>query len=231
MSMNLIFKLLKKINPKSTTKFFHKSYAQSGEDMILDTIFGHLSHGYYVDVGAHDPFFQSNTQYFYEKGWTGINIDANEDSIKMLSKIRKRDKNILAFISNEEREFDFYIYEKSPYSSCFYRSDIPSKIKKIKKVKSVRLEKIFEQEKIKNINFLSIDTEGNDFNVLLSFDIKKIRPQIIIVESFCYNIFDDLNTEITKYLRDNDYFYFCKTVTNTFYISKEFAYERFKIQI
>ncbi|GAG67710.1 unnamed protein product [marine sediment metagenome] len=64
-------KILKKIKQKLwrlTFKNARLSYSQSGEDMILDTIFCNIKKGFYVDVGVNDPFIASNTHYFYKKG-------------------------------------------------------------------------------------------------------------------------------------------------------------------
>lgn len=219
--------MLNKIKRLIFKSRFKKSYAQSGEDMILHTIFANVKKGTYVDVGACDPYFQSNTQFFYGRGWSGINIDANENSINKLNKKRKRDKNILALIHNIEKELEFYFYENPAYNGCIYQENIPSRLMYIKKLKSTTLNALLANENLKKINFLSIDVEGNDRNVLSSLDLKNIRPQVIVVESFTTEIVNELNSDITGFLASYGYKFLCKTVTNSFYISKEFAEERF----
>src|SRR6056297_1825951 len=101
---NIIRKIYDAYITKTKSKF-KRSFSQSGEDMILNNLFANIKKGVYIDLGANDPYFQSNTQYFYELGWKGINIDANPDSIKRLKKIRKRDINIVALIANELKEY------------------------------------------------------------------------------------------------------------------------------
>src|ERR1035437_7606242 len=66
----------------SVKRKYRKSYGQSGEDMILSNIFFDKKIGFYVDVGANNPCIQSNTHFFYKKGWRGINIDALPGSMK-----------------------------------------------------------------------------------------------------------------------------------------------------
>jgi hypothetical protein len=56
--------------------------------MILATIFFNISKGVYIDIGANDPYIASNTQYFYQKGWHGINIDALPSRMNLFKKIR-----------------------------------------------------------------------------------------------------------------------------------------------
>ncbi|MCX2716544.1 hypothetical protein OQH61_02215 [Helicobacter sp. MIT 21-1697] len=76
------------------TRFQNKSYAQQGEDLILQEMLNNIQYGFYVDVGAHHPFRFSNTYLFYQKGWKGINIDAMPNSMKLFSRFRPRDINI-----------------------------------------------------------------------------------------------------------------------------------------
>jgi len=218
---------LSKIQKRVSKQKFSKSFAQSGEDLILGTLFAADKKGTYVDVGANDPYFQSNTQHFYNRGWNGINIDANIDSIKKLNKVRKRDINIEALISDSEQVFDYYYYETSAYNGCVKRDHVPSRLLFTKKIEGKSLTSILLKYKVKNINFLSIDAEGFDLNVLKSLDLNLIRPQVILIESFAKNIDEDLNSDISKHLKAFNYIYYCRSVTNSFYLSAEFHEKRF----
>jgi peptide methionine sulfoxide reductase MsrB len=60
------------------------SYAQNREDVIIDAFFPDLKKGFYVDIGAADPNYDSVTKFFYEKGWSGINIEPNPQLFKLL---------------------------------------------------------------------------------------------------------------------------------------------------
>jgi hypothetical protein len=69
-------------------------YSQTGEDAILaHLLFGHDS-GFYVDVGAFHPTKYSNTYYFYQRGWTGINIEPTPGQTDLFRKLRPRDINL-----------------------------------------------------------------------------------------------------------------------------------------
>ncbi len=229
--------MIKKISKVIKNKFkklfkitkFKKSYAQSGEDMILNTILNNIKKGVYIDVGANDPYFQSNTHFFYELGWQGINIDANPESIRKLNKTRKRDINIEALISNKDTKLKYFFYENSAYNGVVYNENIPSKLKYSKTIKSKTLSDVLNNKKVITIDFLSIDAEGHDFEVLLSIDLKKYRPKAIVVESFADNITNDLNSKIATHLNIYNYVLFSRTVTNSIYISDEFRNDRFKI--
>lgn len=225
---NMAPSLVNKISKRIKRRRYKRSYSQSGEDMILKTLFGSEKVGFYVDVGANDPFIQSNTQYFYENGWCGINIDANEKSIEKLAQIRKRDTNIEALISDKEEELLYYYFENPLYNGCVNDRNIPSKVLFSKKIYSIPLSSILLEQKIEKINFLSIDAEGFDFKVLCSLDLSRFRPQVIVIESFSTDLISDLDSDISTHLSKFDYKYLCRSVTNSFYISEEYNSLRFK---
>lgn len=159
------------------------SFAQSGEDMILAAIFCNEKKGFYIDVGANNPFIQSNTYYFYRNGWNGINIDALPESMKAFRRYRKRDINIECAINDTEDTLDYYLFSPSFYNTL--SNENIDEIKKIadfigvKKVKTYKLSDILDKYKISSIEFMSVDVEGFDLNVLKSNNWNKYRPKII----------------------------------------------------
>ena len=54
-----------------------ESYAQMGEDLVCDHYLGEPLKGVYLDIGAYEPIFLSNTYLFYKRGWTGITVEPN----------------------------------------------------------------------------------------------------------------------------------------------------------
>jgi FkbM family methyltransferase len=219
-----VMRQLKKFLKRFRTKF-KKSYSQSGEDMVLNTIFAYIKDGFYIDVGANDPYFQSNTQFFYNKSWRGINLDANSKSISKLKRKRVRDINIEALISDKIEDLEYYYFEDSAYNGCVNK--VQSELLYSKKVKSIPLTNLLQEKNIQAVDILSIDVEGFELKVIKSLDLANIRPKAIVVESFSKNVRDDLNSEISKYLENYNYIYFARTVTNTIYLSNEFHSVRF----
>src|ERR1700722_12304583 len=108
--LNRLKSLLKK--PQALNLSFKKtSYAQSGEDLIVDFIFNHIgiSNPSYLDIGAHHPFYLSNTAHFYEKGCKGINIEPDPELFKLFTHYRKDDLNLNIGIGAGKGNADFYI--------------------------------------------------------------------------------------------------------------------------
>ena len=90
------------INPKTWGPFLHAwerthfdhdftvSYSQFGEDLALINLIGDRT-GRYLDIGAHHPSRFSNTRLLYERGWSGVNVEANPELISAFEKARARD--------------------------------------------------------------------------------------------------------------------------------------------
>lgn len=227
-------KILEKIRRKLwriTFKNARLSYSQSGEDMILDTIFCNTKKGFYVDIGANNPFNNSNTHYFYKKGWRGVNIDALPGSMKCFNKHRRHDVNIEAAISDDETELIYYMYSSSFYNT--FSARVNEKLKTItqligeKRIKTIKLSEVFDSLDIKNIDFMSVDVEGMDFNVLQSNNWNKYRPKVVITEYFSKDIDLLSKDDVYHFLIDAGYRFLCNSPTNAFYIENDFFNERF----
>jgi len=169
--------------------FFKKkeSYSMDKEDLIVQEYFKNRTYGFYVDVGCYHPLQRNNTMLLYLKGWRGINIDISDFSIKLFKFLRPEDLNLNLAISNLEGEIDMFFQKKLSQLST-----IKEKHAKIafqgtihnKKILSRRLNSILEESKYrgKRINFLNIDVEGSDFEVLQSLDFNKYSPELICIE-------------------------------------------------
>ena len=174
------------------------SWAQEGEDLILARFFEQKKNGFYIDVGAHHPKRFSNTQYFYLRGWRGINIDANIDSIKLFSKYRPKDKNICIGIGPSNSSMKYYKFQESAlntFSSSRYESLKDTwRIKDIINIPISPLSEVLKQNmpKQQHIDFMNIDVEGLDYEVLLSNDWNKYRPDYLLIEILNKNM-DTIN--------------------------------------
>jgi FkbM family methyltransferase len=209
------------------------SYAQSGEDMILDTIFNGVKKGFYIDIGANNPFVQSNTYHFYKEGWNGINIDALPNSMKSFNKYRRRDINIENAISDREEVLEYHMFSSTFYNSFSKedaeKSKMVSELLEIRKIKTQKLSDILDKHSIQTIDFMSIDVEGFDLNVLKSNDWVKYRPKVIVTECFAKDFAELKKNEIYNFLKQKGYIQFCNTPTNMFYLDNSFFAKRFGI--
>lgn len=206
-------------------KKHRECYSQCGEELILNRIFRDKKNGFYVDVGANNPFEQSNTQFFYKLGWRGINIDAMPGSMKVFRDVRPGDINLEVPISNTEDTLQYHIFETSFFNSFAPDPDVlkNEKLLAVKPISATSLTKVFDEyvgEKC--IDFMTVDVEGWDLNVLKSNTWDKYRPKVMIVEMLDVPADKVNDTEIAWYMRTIDYMFFCNTSTNAIFFEKEF---------
>ena len=178
-----------------------------GEDLIISDLTKNIKNGFYVDAGCYHPLHLSNTYLLYKRSWNGINIDISEFSIKLFNYLRPNDVNINSAVSNTEKEISFYYQKKLSQLSTIKKEISNERMQgniKEKKIKSLKLNSILNQSKFKNrqIDFLNIDVEGADFEVLKSLDFTIYEPKIICIEIMEKNIFE---SEIYNFLKDINY--------------------------
>ena len=201
------FSLLRQTFLKKINKNF---YSQFGEDKILFEILKkNYNDGFYVDVGCFHPKKYSNTHLLFKRGWKGINIDLEQNKIKVFNLARPSDHNVVAAVSNISKSVK--VYKMSNYSVCTTTNinSIKNKNEIIEtfNLKTKTLNEIIDKSPFKgrSIDLLNIDTEGNDFSVLTSLDINKYTPNIIIVESHLKSIVEIINSNIYQYLTKKKY--------------------------
>lgn len=201
-------------------KYKNDSYSQEGEDLILKRLFENKKDGFYVDVGAHHPRRFSNTYSFYRIGWRGINIEARPGSKKQFDKVRKRDINIEAAISDISSELTYYFFDDPALNSfdkelSFDRAK-NSKYKIIKKVtlKTIKLSEVLDLylDPFQEIDFMSIDTEGYDLSVLKSNNWDKYIPKVILCEDSEFDFSSPSKSEIYNFLLERNYKLISKTI-------------------
>lgn len=213
------------INNVYFSRFSLKSYSQEGEDMILRRIFESQPTGFYVDVGAHHPFRFSNTFYFYKKGWRGINIDAMPGSMLAFKKFRPLDINLEVPVGNGDQILTYFSFNESALNG--FSEDLSNErngkngyfIKQRIKMKVTKLSSLLDKYMPKNveIDFLSIDVEGLDLDILKSNNWLKYRPQCILVEMLGSSMHEIENNEITSFLGGYGYAVFAKAVNTIFF--------------
>jgi FkbM family methyltransferase len=195
------------------------SSSQYGEDRIIDKLLGYKARGYYVDIGANDPNLMNNTRRFYNKGWSGINCEPNYELFKKITRYRKRDINLNAGVGSGKGELTFYEMSANTLStfnkaSADYYVKEGYRIIRTIKVPIITLGEIFD--KLGNpVDFLSLDVEGYEMEVLESNDWQKNRPTLMLVETN-----QDSGT-ISDYLNNINYRLVWKNHTNSIYCDND----------
>ncbi|HXX14987.1 MAG TPA: FkbM family methyltransferase [Candidatus Eremiobacteraceae bacterium] len=164
------------------------SYAQNFEDVMLERVFGSQTNGFYIDVGAWHPETYSVTKHFYEKGWSGINIEPSKSYYEILTKRRSRDINLNVAIGTCVGSRDFIEVPESGLSSlgrdAIARAEQHDLSSRCYKIPVLTLQSVCEQYCCgKPLSFLKIDVEGCERDVIASLDWRIHRPVVVLVEA------------------------------------------------
>ncbi|MCI1004463.1 FkbM family methyltransferase [Herbaspirillum sp. C7C8] len=182
------FKRLKKTLTDQYYRDVLDIHGQYGEDIILDRLMGNPGHGFYIDIGANDPNKFSNTLRFYRRGWTGINVEPNPVKFRDISACRPRDINLNVGVGPEPAVLPFYVIDPDTLSTFDRKvADIAVKdgfkLAQTIDVEVIRMADMIEAHaKDRPIDFMSVDVEGFEMQVLSSNDWQRYRPRFVMLE-------------------------------------------------
>ena len=194
---------------------FLNNGSQFGEEKFILSFFNKAHKGKFVDIGCFHPTRHNNTYKMYKSGWRGINIDLNSLTIDLFNFARPKDININAAISdNEENKTLYFVDELNTQNTLeanhlfFLKNHHNLKNEEISKLKirTKRLDKILDSYNYNDIDFMNIDVEGHELNILNSIDFLKYKIRFICIEMIDHNDQAKLiNEKLNEILERNGY--------------------------
>jgi FkbM family methyltransferase len=163
------------------------SYAQNLEDVVLERAL-RAPVGFYVDVGAASPSIASVTRHFYDHGWSGINIEPLPEYAAELRVARPRDWTVQAVAGASHGQAGFHVVASDHDLSTFD----PRRVEELstqgvrtdeRLVEMVTLNELLELAQPETIDFLKIDAEGTERDVLQGLDLRMWRPRVLLIEA------------------------------------------------
>lgn len=199
-------------------------FSQDGEDLILNRLLGGQAKGFYVDVGAHHPVRFSNTYLFYRRGWHGINIDAMPDSMIKFNKVRPHDINIECGVAGIPGQLMYYRFNE-PALNTFdsteanFKNKSPYHLLDTIEVTVKRLDELLAQylPADQKIDFLSVDVEGKDEEVLRSNDWERYRPRFVLAETLRTDMLKLTDCPVVQFLQSVGYKPIAKAYNTSFF--------------
>jgi FkbM family methyltransferase len=172
-------------------------HAQFYEDYVLSFVLEGVLKGTYVDVGASHPIKDSTTDYFYERGWSGITIEPNPEFVPLYAKLRPRDIHLNIGIAATRGTLTFFRVTSSSGArgastegvlSTFDRANADKARQAGLDVSELEvpvttLNEVLASHPLATISLLSIDVEGFEKQVLESIDLRVHRPLVVMVEA------------------------------------------------
>jgi len=215
-------------------KYEKISYSQSGEDLIVDYVLNQLqiTNPTYLDLGAHHPHYLNNTYYFYRKGNRGINVEPDPSLIQEFNRLRSDDINLNVGIGFQEADSVATFYVMTARTLNTFSQEEALRVQeygsfKIEQRIQVPLVSVNQVIK-KNFssvypNFVSIDVEGLDFEIIQTFDFDAYKPEVFCVETITYT--EDKSerklTEVIDYMISKGYFVYADTYINTIFVNTD----------
>ena len=209
-------------------------YSQSGEDNFLnETYFKNKKNGYYIELGALDGVMYSNTKFFEDTlNWSGILIEPHPIKYKNLEINRPNNFLFNNLISNKEYPLEYRFFVDSLYSGVSgINETLPkehfegffnciSDRQDIIKIQPTKLKDIIKNTNITHFDLLSLDVEGHEYEVLLSWDFS-IPIDIILIETLG-NSNEERDEKCRQLLIENGYTFDQKFKHNEVFIHKNY---------
>jgi len=209
-----------------------KFYSQFGEDRLLYDLFNKKTDGVCVEVGGYDGITGSNTYFFEGLGWRCLIIEPMPDFCKKIFACRKSEVVEVA-VSDFKGETIFYVaegvetlstmkYDAGHFERIF--KDGAHSIREIQ-VKTDLLDSIFQLKDFSNIDFLTLDVEGNEMSALRGMSFDSIRPRVMIIEDSSFGA----NSEVYEFMLSKNYVRFKRTGCNDWYADRNDDFVTFQL--
>jgi FkbM family methyltransferase len=160
-----------------------------------------IKNGFYIEAGAYDGLLQSNTKFLEEEyGWSGMLIEPSPKIFELLEKNRPDNININKCLVSSKYQYSTIqgAFDNGPMSSVNNIRNIQDA--ELIYVSCNTLENILNDNYIEHIDFMTIDTEGYEFEVLEGLNLTKNRPTYLLIE-----IYSNDKDKIFNYLEQNNY--------------------------
>jgi FkbM family methyltransferase len=202
------------------------SYAQNLEDYHLDLVFAGQQEGVYVDIGGGHPVADNVSFYFYLKGWRGLVVEPQQDLAEIYAHVRPRDRVVSCLAGRAEGEAEFHTVEKLHGFSSMRREHAEGAAAFGARYATVRkpvrrLAALIEEAGIERIDFLKIDVEGAEADVLAGMELARFRPRVILIEAIAPGSMADAWQAWEPALISQGYAFAFFDRLNRFYVAEE----------
>lgn len=202
-------------------------YKDNYEKQLLDDFFRSTSYGIYVDIGGNTPLNSVSTQ-FHEKGWKGLIVEPIPENVSLFLKAGRSNIWEGAVTSPGKAQAGTAVFhiaggEYGPHSSLEKNLISPSsRTSKSITVNLSTVNKLMKEYDLSHIDFLSIDTEGTEVDVLRGTDLQGLNVRLALIEDWARDF------SIHSYMRSKGYKLVRRTGFNSWYVKNG---EKFPVSI
>jgi FkbM family methyltransferase len=202
------------------------SYAQNMEDYHLSLAFAGQKSGTYIDIGAGHPVADNDSFWFYERGWQGIVVEPQPELAALYARLRPRDMVVQGLVGRSDGEADFHLVERlHGFSTTVQHHAEKAKSFGVDyrtlRLPVTTLAKIGERLGGSPIDFLKIDVEGAEAEVLFGGDWQRLRPKVLVIEAVAPGSGVPAWQEWEPFLLAQNYRFVLFDTLNRFYVAQE----------
>jgi FkbM family methyltransferase len=159
------------------------SYSQFGEDLLLWKYFGERRQGFFLEAGANHPTLRSQTWLFEQNGWTGILVEPLAANCALLRRERPHSRVFQLALGSPEQcgRARFSVAAGSDaYSGLVLQDGVAQE--RTEEVEIRTLDQVLAEAANPKLDFVSLDVEGAELDVLNGFDLPRHQPGVLLVE-------------------------------------------------
>ena len=205
------------------------SYGHNFEDVFLNRAFGTVENGFYVDVGAGDAMNGNITYGFYARGWSGVSVEPGP-KFDSLTRLRPRDINVRAAVSDYDGEITFYFHPEHPSTSTVVAELGPQFADRVSERVKTRVPAISMATLVRDyvrgrhVHILKVDIEEGEAALFRSCDWTTFRPEIIVSEGTSPYTNEPVYHTWSDLLTSADYILAYFDGVNVWFVRKESAH-------
>jgi FkbM family methyltransferase len=188
-------------------------FQQEAEDDLRRAYLRDIQRGYFVEVGANQPQYLSQTFALEQQGWTGVLVEPQPDLADELRRQRSAKVFAVACTSRRNAGSHMTLHLAGGHSSFDRNLNLPQrKPHGAIDVPTRTLDQILIEAGAQTVDFISIDVEGHELDVLDGFDLERWRPRLILIEDLL------LHLRLHRYLTRRGYRWLRRTGIDNWYV-------------
>lgn len=190
-----------------------ESFSSFGEDRLILKFLAKQPTGFYVDVGAHAPIDYSNTYALYQRGWRGIAVDPDPDAIAAFRMTRPEDIALQCAIGTKTGEVTLHLFNDRSMNTVdedLFQKTLANPRKHHQgdiRVQRRTLADVLAKHVPTGtaVDFMNVDCEGADLDVLRSNDWARFHPKLLAVEDLELDLERATESHVFRFLRPLGY--------------------------
>lgn len=208
-----------------------ESWSQEGEDLILARFMEPRTTGFYVDIGGHDPFRFSNTAFFHARGWSGLVVEPDPDGARVIRQYRPKDMVVNLGVAQARSEMTFFRFNEPALNT--FSAELARQRQQIDGYHTIeetrvlvdRLDNILSERlpAAQKIDFMTVDAEGFDLEVLKSNDWNRFRPEMVVAECFDLDLTQPAEDPVVSFMASVGYDLVAKAANSAFFAARRTA--------